>query len=324
MNAYTLKSLDTHEKPPSGGLSSLVFNVPFPDHVPRQFSERYEALRKERHMDDESHYQETSGLLALEVYNADSMRADRDRGAGRAVSVFHRLVQANKGTLRHVEEIVHLESFACNGQKPFSALSLDAASFPTLPALTILDLTHWSPTVADLKTLLAPSGPLPFLQHLIIDHGAQINATDFDDDDEEKVSSDYDNDAPRIETETRSWPALGAFLAVHPTPLRSLSAALLDVILPPGLPRRLDQGWLHKTLCVGKVDNLVVCTAWPVHYGELEPGGGENKNKADLYAHTPGCRHLVYPPDQRPTTGLWPAATEEGRAMENLTDRAWE
>ncbi|KAJ6546180.1 hypothetical protein DFH09DRAFT_1507602 [Mycena vulgaris] len=204
MNAYTLKSLDTHEKPPSGGLSSLVFNVPFPDHVPRQFSERYEALRKERHMDDESHYQETSGLLALEVYNADSMRADRDRGAGRAVSVFHRLVQANKGTLRHVEEIVHLESFACNGQKPFSALSLDAASFPTLPALTILDLTHWSPT------------------HLIIDHGAQINATDFDDDDEEKVSSDYGNDAPRIETETRSWPALGAFLAVHPTPLRSL------------------------------------------------------------------------------------------------------
>ncbi|KAJ6546188.1 hypothetical protein DFH09DRAFT_1507621 [Mycena vulgaris] len=289
------------EKPPSGSLSSLVFNVPFPDHVPREFSERYEA---ERHMDDESHYQEASGLLALEVYNVDSMRAERDRWAERAGSVFHDLVQANKGTLRHVELILstgglatHLNLlptirklytsnlFACNGlcavigrlhvamvpncrgrlSRLLREVLCSPHKFPPQgtahlpPAVNQLEailcpvyqrgfVSHppctddpWSYTSEpdcrrpDLKTFLAPSGPLPSLQHLIIDHGIQINATDFEDDDDEEVGSDYDYDGPRIEIESHSWPARCAFLAAHQTPLRSLSAALLDVILPPAV-----------------------------------------------------------------------------------------
>ncbi|KAJ6611438.1 hypothetical protein B0H10DRAFT_368241 [Mycena sp. CBHHK59/15] len=404
MSAYTLKTLDVYEKPAPGPLSSLVFSVPFPDHVPRQISERYEALRTERHMEGESHYEETSGRLALQVYNEESIRADRDRWAEHAASTFRELVQANKSTLRHVElilptggiatplnlftsmkEIAHLESFCVQWplsgycpltllfmsqwsqiiedsitasfvefhaalidllsthasslkrlrislpestpQKPFSALSLNASSFPTLPALETLDLTHWSPTIADLKTLLAPGGPVPALQHLIIDHGVELPATDFDGhDDGEEVGPDYDFEA--AEVETHSWPALGAFLATHPTTLRSLSAALHDARFSYGFAYRLNQRSLREMLRVGAgdsaaVESLVVCTAWPVRYEALEPDGREGEREADLYAHAPGCGHLAYPPDQRPTTGLWPAQGAEARAMQTLAGRPW-
>jgi hypothetical protein len=65
-------------------------------------------------------------------------------------------------------------------QRPFSALSINAQSFPVLPVLELLDLTHWSPRVPDLLAILSPRGPLPNLQHLIIDHGAEIPLTDDD------------------------------------------------------------------------------------------------------------------------------------------------
>ncbi|KAJ6549512.1 hypothetical protein B0H10DRAFT_2242839 [Mycena sp. CBHHK59/15] len=340
-------------------------------------------------MEGESHYEETSGRLALQVYNEESIRADRDRWAEHAASTFRELVQANKSTLRHVElilptggiatplnlftsmkEIAHLESFCVqwplSGYCPLTLLfnvpmvpnnrgqhyrilpplsdsaspflsqprrnrsppSLStASSFPTLPALETLDLTHWSPTIADLKTLLAPGGPVPALQHLIIDHGVELPATDFDGhDDGEEVGPDYDFEA--AEVETHSWPALGAFLATHPTTLRSLSAALHDARFSYGFAYRLNQRSLREMLRVGAgdsaaVESLVVCTAWPVRYEALEPDGREGEREADLYAHAPGCGHLAYPPDQRPTTGLWPAQGAEARAMQTLAGRPW-
>ncbi|KAJ7696232.1 hypothetical protein B0H17DRAFT_1198151 [Mycena rosella] len=207
-----------------------------------------------------------------------------------------------------------------NLEEPFSGLSLHAPSFPTFPMLAILDLTHCSPTVADLKIPLVPRGPLPTLEHHILDQGTAITDTDIDDDDDEEVGPGYDFAEP--EAETRSWPALGVFLAAHPTPPRSLSTALRDLCLPMAFPRRLDQAWLQKALCAGATEGMVVCTAWSLRYDPRE-GEEEKKWEADLYVHAPGCGHLAYPRDQRPTTGLWPAATDDGLAMEIMKGRPW-
>jgi hypothetical protein len=201
-------------------------------------------------------------------------------------------------------------------QKPFAAMSLKPHMFPVLPALELLDLTHWSPRVVDLTTLLAPGGPLPALQHLIMDHGAEINRTDVDGHCED---SDDDWDAPVVET--RSWPALGAFLAAHPGRLRSLSAALHDTRFSIGFAYRLSQTALRKLLGAAAVEDLVVCTAWPISYEAIEVG--EEENKVDLYKHEPGCGHSAYPPEQRPTTELWPPEGEEQRAMQTLAGRPW-
>jgi hypothetical protein len=106
MAAFTLKSLDTSERPATGSLVSLVFHVAFPEHVPRQFLQLYRALRTERGMDEDSHYEAASGQLALEVYNGDIMRSEREAWTKRAASVFQDLVATNKTTLRHIELIL--------------------------------------------------------------------------------------------------------------------------------------------------------------------------------------------------------------------------
>jgi hypothetical protein len=54
-------------------------------------------------MNEESHYQESSGLLALEIYTEDSFHTEREAWTERAVSGFRELVAANKNTLVHVE-----------------------------------------------------------------------------------------------------------------------------------------------------------------------------------------------------------------------------
>ncbi|KAJ6470852.1 hypothetical protein C8R45DRAFT_420520 [Mycena sanguinolenta] len=197
---------------------------------------------------------------------------------------------------------------------PFSALSIDAKSFPALSALEILDLTHWSPRVPDIIALLSPS-KLPNLRHLILDHGAELSVTD---EDEEGL----------LEEQTYSWVALGTHLSAHKDKLklRSLSAALHDM-RGPGWPvaMRLTTSGLHNALEGGSgLEELALCTAWPVDYSAHEPTlGGVKKGDEDLYAHTPGCGHLAFPLEHRPTTGLWPAQTEEGRAMEVLKGRPW-
>ncbi|KAJ7457726.1 hypothetical protein FB451DRAFT_1509004 [Mycena latifolia] len=395
MSAFTLKSLDASENPAPGSLSSLVFHVAFPEHVPGQFSARYEALRADRHLEDETHYDEASGRIALEAYLDDELRAERETWVKQATSAFDELVEANKETLRHVElilptggiatplnllssvkKIAQLESFCVQwplrgyrpltlmlmsdwshiiddtitsaftdfhtdlmdvlsahaatlkrlrislpqstSRNPFAALSIKAAAFPVLPVLEVLDLTHWSPRVVDLKALLAPGGPLSALQHLIMDHGTEINRTDVDG---HADDSDDDWDAPVVET--RSWPALGAFLAAHPTPLRSLSAALHDARFSIGFAYRLRQSALRELLGAEATANLVVCTAWPISYETVEPGPGGEEREVDLYEHAAGCGHLAYPSDQRPTTGLWPAEGEEQRAMQTLAGRPW-
>ncbi|KAJ6526409.1 hypothetical protein B0H19DRAFT_1197369 [Mycena capillaripes] len=395
MRSYTLDSLDLSSTPDPGTISSLIFHI----HA------RYQALRTEQHLESESHYTETSGKLALEAYNDESIRSERERWCARATAAIHEIVQANKQTIRHVElilpaggiatpvnicsslkELTHLESLSLQWplrgympltlllmsqwhhilenniissfaefhadlmsalamhaatlkrlrislpqsttQRPFSALSINAQSFPVLPVLEILDLTHWSPRVPDLLTLLSPYGPLPNLQHLIIDHGAEIPLTDNDDDDDEdEVTQDFD----KAETEAHacSWAALGTHLAAHKDTLqlRSLNAALHDAreTYHP-IAHRLDVAELRNAIGAAAVDDLVLCTAWPVEYSPQEPTPAESEVKrgeGDLYAHTPGCGHLAYPADQRPTTGLWPAEGEEARAMQNLKGRPW-
>jgi hypothetical protein len=221
-------------------------------------------------------------------------------------------------------------------QKPFSALSIDVSAFPSLPALEILDLTHWGPSIPDLTSLLASGRPVPNLKHLIIDHGTEIPPTDFDDDDDddddddEEVGPDYDYDNPPPKVETQSWPALGAHLAARRPALHSLSAALNDMRYawwPVG--RRLRQDRLQTFLRDGAgdtargLDDLVVCTAWPVEYEAREPGGGTGSEDEDLYAHAPGCGHLAYPANQAPTAGLWPAFTPEALGTQTLAGRPW-
>ncbi|KAJ7625846.1 hypothetical protein FB45DRAFT_1005138 [Roridomyces roridus] len=205
-------------------------------------------------------------------------------------------------------------------RKPFSALSFNAASFPSLPALELLDLTHWSPPVPELKTLLGPDGAVPHLQHLIIDHGHEIPLTDEEEDDGSWVDETYDFNAPVVET--RSWPALGAILAS--TQIRSLSAALHDTRWSSGFAYLMNRDAVRKGLGLTEESGLVVCTAWPTEYQSVEPRSGpEVDGDADLYSHVPGCGHLVYPVGQRPTAGLWPAHTSETRAVQMMAGRPW-
>ncbi|KAJ7776338.1 hypothetical protein B0H16DRAFT_1005414 [Mycena metata] len=405
--SYTLKSLDVERS--SGNLTSLIFHIPFPAHVPAQFLERYKVLRIERQMEEGSHYEEASGRLALEIYNEDSLHLERETWTERATAAFRKVVDENNLSLRHIELVLPtdgiatpLNLFAClkditnleslcpmrgyppmtfllmaqwshiledditpnlarftadlitilsihskslkrlrislpqsTAQKPFSALSINVSAFPSLPALEIFDFTHWSPHIAHIKALLSADGPVPNLQHLIFDHGTELPLSDFDDGDDEEVGPDYDWDNPPPQIEEHSWPALGMHIATHrdKPPLRSLSAALHDArysFAPVGV--RLDQAMLQKLLRDGAgagegaaaLDGLVVCTAWPIAYERQEPGTSEaSEGEEDLYLHAPGCGHLVYPTDQRPTTGLWSADTEEARAMQSLAGRPW-
>jgi hypothetical protein len=154
MSTYTLKSLDASEYPAPGSLSSLVFHVAFPEHVPGQYSSRYEALRAERRLEDETHYDEASGRIALEAYLEDALRAERERWVQQATSVFDRLVQANKSTLRHVElilptggiatplnllasvkEIAELESFCVQWVRMSGVPLVNTMDLPRSPSL---------------------------------------------------------------------------------------------------------------------------------------------------------------------------------------------
>lgn len=68
----------------------------------------------------------------------------------------------------------------------------------------------------------------------------------------------------------------------------------------------------------------MLCTAWPIAYEAREKGAGEAPaHSEDLYEHPQGCGHLVYPADQRPTTGLWPANTAEAHATQTRAERPW-
>jgi hypothetical protein len=87
-------------------LSSPVFNSPFPDNVSRRFLDRYQAMRTERQLDEESHYDEASGLLALEVYNEDGIQNQRELLTELATPQFREIVNADKTTPRHVELIL--------------------------------------------------------------------------------------------------------------------------------------------------------------------------------------------------------------------------
>jgi hypothetical protein len=142
-------------------------------------------------------------------------------------------------------------------RKPFSALSINVSSFLSLSALEILDLTHWSPKIADITSLLGPGRPAPTLQHLIIDHGTELPLSDGDGfDDDEEVGPDYDWDNPPPRIETNSWPAPGAHLVAREPPLRSLSAALHDTrysFAPVGC--RLALASLRKLLRDGAGEN---------------------------------------------------------------------
>ncbi|KAJ7190095.1 hypothetical protein GGX14DRAFT_408286 [Mycena pura] len=401
MSGYTLDTLDPAGKPEPGTVSSLIFRVPFPEHVPRQLLARYQGLRAERHLESETHLDERAGRLALRAYDDEGIHSDRERWCERAAAAFHDIVQANKQSLRHVElilptggmatplnvfaslkEVAHLESLCVQWplrgytplmqllmpdwshvledsniipsmaqfhddlmallgthartlkrlrvalpqsttQRPFSALAISASRFPALPALELLDLTHWSPRIPDVLALLAPGGPLPTLQHLILDQGTEIPLTEDGDDDEEAV-------VDAVEAPPSSWAALGAHLTTHARALRlrSLSAALQDArgTFHP-VSHRLDQAELRGALGLGgDAASLVVCTAWPVQYSALEPvpaEGGVQQQEEDLYAHAPGCGHLAYPEDQRPTTGLWPAEGEEASFMQRLKGAPW-
>ncbi|KAJ7608395.1 hypothetical protein FB45DRAFT_1067488 [Roridomyces roridus] len=205
-------------------------------------------------------------------------------------------------------------------RKPFSALSFKAASFPSLTALELLDFTHWSPSVPELKVLLGPDGSVPNLQHLIIDHGLEISLTDEEEDDGSFVDYSYDFNAPVVET--RSWPALGVILAS--TKICSLGAALHDARWSYGFAYLMNRDAVRKALGLTDESALVVCTAWPTAYEGMEPRSGpEIDGDVHLYEHVSGCGHLAYPVGQRPTTGLWPAHTSETRAVQIMAGRPW-
>ncbi|KAJ7155289.1 hypothetical protein C8R46DRAFT_1227240 [Mycena filopes] len=382
----TTHTVTTLKSPPGGGNSSLVFHIPAPTHQPRQFLERYTSLRSERGMGN-NHGDEASTRLALEVYEEEGMRAEREQWILEAKETFTEAVKANKATLRHVElilpvsgmatplnlfsslrNITHLESlcvqwpyqgyhpmhilFLNSGplqvticpsfstfqvdlmnmlavhaatlkrlrislpeplREPWVRLRLDVSALPPLPLLELLDLSYWSPTGPDIKALLRTDGPVPNLHHLIIDCGAEIAMTDFDDHDEE-VPPDYDWKNPPPEIEERSWPALGACLAGRQPPLHSLNAARHEKRYPQyPFGSRFRCNSLREVLSEGageqegtSLANLAVCTAQPIQYRSVEPGAdGAEEDDKDLFEHSPGCGHLAYPADQRPTTGLW-------------------
>ncbi|KAF7292088.1 hypothetical protein MIND_01235200 [Mycena indigotica] len=191
--------------------------------------------------------------------------------------------------------------------KASAALTFSPSLIPTLPNLHILDLTHSSPPIPALTTLLS-SPAVPALRHLILDHGAEIPLSDFDDEDE------FEEDIQ----EQKSWAALGTCIAARQTPLRSLCAALHDARAsswPVGV--RMTPDSLRSALAAD-VGNLVLCTAWP----GLQPDS-EQEGKADLYSHAEGCGHLAYGNEWKPVTGLWSASSEQGRAMGVLKGSVW-
>ncbi|KAJ7677795.1 hypothetical protein DFH06DRAFT_1167188 [Mycena polygramma] len=387
---FILKTLDA-VVPAPGTVTSLVFHIPFPDHVPLQLFERYQALRAERGLDEDSHYEKAAGQLVLEVYQEESIQVERTEWSRTAAAAFHEVLTANKASIRHVElilptggivtpldlfpslkELDNLESFCVQWplrgympitlllmrdwahildgsitadlarwhtalmdslahhagtlkrlrislpesthRKPFSAMCLDVARFPALPALELLDITHWGRSIRQMKAFLTPS-VLPRLQHLIVDDGGEIPAADYSDSDEE-APDDWDYNTPRIHIQTHSWPALGAHLASFK--LRSLCAAIhgrAQIIFV-----RLNAADLRSYLQSGGApDELIVCTAWPRRYEPQEPGYVSPTEGAwddkDLYVHAPGCGHLAYPEDQRPTTGLYSDDGERGELI---------
>lgn len=193
-------------------------------------------------------------------------------------------------------------------RKPFSALSINAETFPALPQLEILDLTHWGPRISDILNLLQRA---PNLQHLIVDHGVEI---------------DLSNEGGE------SWAGLGTYLSAQKDTLhlRSIGAALHDVepeFAPFGY--RLDLSDLREAVRgnlsdVSALDDLILCTAWPREYSLEEPGLADaEEEEKDLFLHAPGCGHLAYPPEQRPTPGLWPARGNDSLAMETMRGKPW-
>ncbi|KAK7062390.1 hypothetical protein R3P38DRAFT_3341058 [Favolaschia claudopus] len=197
---------------------------------------------------------------------------------------------------------------------PFHSLSFSPSLIPyPLPHLEILDLTHHSPPIPALTTILTNSTHLPNLKHLILDHGAEIPLSDFDDDDE--IVEDMQ--------ERTSWAALGACLSSRHPALVSLCAALHDARgsgWPVGV--RMNPASLRSALAAD-VGELILCTAWPTSEENSADVAGIPEGERDLYAHAEGCGHLSYPAEQRPTVGLWPPLTEEGRAVGNLRGKPW-
>ncbi|KAJ7869015.1 hypothetical protein B0H13DRAFT_1054125 [Mycena leptocephala] len=348
MSTYTLKSLDASEYPAPGSLSSLVFHVAFPEHVPGQYSSRYEALRAERHLEDETHYDEASGRIALEAYLEDALRAERERWVQQATSVFDRLVQVNKSTLRHVElilptggiatplnllasvkEIAELESFCVQwplrGYRPMTLMLMSQWSHIIEGSITAAFATFTPTDAPPIRARCLPQAPAhraPALYHpkAIRRHVPQAShvprppRTRAPRPNALEPASRGSHDAPRARwpapcpatphhgpwggdqpngrrwplrglrrrlgrpvVETRSWPALGAFLAAHPGRLRSLSAALHDTRFSIGFAYRLSQTALRKLLGAAAVEDLVVCTAWPISYEAIEVGEEETR-----------------------------------------------
>ncbi|KAJ7155303.1 hypothetical protein C8R46DRAFT_1227258 [Mycena filopes] len=385
MTTYRVETLDSST---AGGNTGLIFHISTPPHLHRQFLERYTSLYAERGMGDQP--LEAATYLALEVYEEDSLRTEREQWILEATEVFAAAVEANKQTLRHVElilpvsgmatpldivavlkEIPQLESLCVQWPfrsehpmgillivnakaiedtilpsysaflenlmnllaihsatlkhlrislpqptpwEPWARLKLNLPALTPLPLLELLDLSHWSPTALDVKALLRTDadGPVPNLQHLILDCGAEISLTDkYDSVDQHSL-----DEPPEVE-ERESWPALGAVLAAREPPLLSLCAALHEQrhpFAPIGLRFRRDS--LRQVLSEGggeqgntstSLANLAVCTARPIQYRSVEPGAvhGAEEDDKDLFEHAPGCGHLAYPTDQRPTTGLW-------------------
>ncbi|KAJ7888274.1 hypothetical protein B0H13DRAFT_2341987 [Mycena leptocephala] len=361
MVGYILKSLDTSQN--ASMLSSLVFNSPFPENVSRQFLDRYQAMRTERQLDEESHYDEASGLLVLEVYNEDGIQTQQELWTERATPQFREIVNADKTTPRHVELILPTGGIAT----PLNLLgsvkeitNLESLCIQWVPIARILPYDHPShahildeSTIAnfarfhgDLMDLLAAR--TPSLKRLRISLPESTTRKPFS--------------ALSINTSGPYWHPTGPFPtssasssitaqkyrratskgmmtrgSQSPTrgPLSvrtSLRTPLLCARCYPWAPvgSRLTQGELRDLLRSGGrgdssgVDRLVLCTAWPIAYEAREKGPGEAPaHSEDLYEYAQGCRHLAYPADQRPTTGLWPANTAEARATQTRAERPW-
>lgn len=109
---YTLDILEHTHQPVPGTISSLVFKIPAPENISALFITRYEELRRERKLEEEGHYDEASGRLALQAYYDASVNVARDRWIERAKSVFTELVEEHKQTIRHVELVLPTGGFA--------------------------------------------------------------------------------------------------------------------------------------------------------------------------------------------------------------------
>ncbi|KAJ7140636.1 hypothetical protein C8R44DRAFT_726371 [Mycena epipterygia] len=291
MNAYTLKALDAVEKPAPGSPSSLVFDIPFADDVPRQLSE-----------------------------------------------YFHELVQSNKSTLQHVElmlstgeiaiplnllaavkDIAHLESFCVQwplrGYRP----------------LTLLLMSDWAHIIEDSITTSFTDFHAALID-VLSTHATTLK----------RCSSRPAGPSPHCSTSssTTAWKSHQLTLTTTTTvrrwarttiTTRAGGGALLAHTrrVPRRAPAyRLDKGDLVEMLRESTGDSsvvkdLVVCTAWPIRYEASESRAGEPRNGDGEDVHAPGYGHLAYPPDQRPTTGLWPAQGAETRAIQIMAGCPW-